>query len=369
MLELPWSGFPSILSLQMDSFNSNVLASRRGVTGSDTWQHPALEQLQGSTATGGDVGHLVREASLLDGRDGVTTADDGDHALSRELRQGLGDGIRAHRKLLKLKHAHGPVPDDALALLELIAECLDRGGADIEAHPALRDVVRGHDLALRISSELVGHVDIHGEKKLNALRSSLGNQVLGEIQLILLDQRGADALALGLVEGEDHATAQDQLVALLQQGLDHADLGGHLGASDDGAEGARGVSDGAIEVIQLLLQQVAGHGGLEELGHTGSGGVGAVGRAEGVVDVQVGVSGQLLGELLHVLLLLGVEADVFQQQNGTVGHIGHRLLDLGSDAVADHCHLVVEELIEPADERGKSVLCLLALWPAQVSGK
>ena len=44
---------------------------------------------------------------------------------------------------------------------------------------------------------------------------------------------------------------------------------------------------------QLLLQQEAGHGGLQELGHTLGGGVGAVGSAERVVHVQVGVGGQL----------------------------------------------------------------------------
>jgi hypothetical protein len=54
--------------------------------------------------------------------------------------------------------------------------------------------------------------------------------------------------ATGLVEGEDHATTNDDLVSLLQQGLDDGDLGGHLGATDDGDEWLLGVLDGTCTV-------------------------------------------------------------------------------------------------------------------------
>lgn len=75
------------------------------------------------------------------------------------------------------------------------------------------------------------------------------------------------------------------------------DLGGNLGASDDGGEGSLGLLDGARKVVELLLQQEAGHRGGEELGHALGGAVGAVGGAEGVVDEQVERRGQLLGEV------------------------------------------------------------------------
>jgi hypothetical protein len=48
-----------------------------------------------------------------------------------------------------------------------------------------------------------------------------------------------------------------------------------------------------------LLQQEAGHGGLQELGDTLGGGVGAVGGTEGIVDVQVSVGCQLQGSTRH----------------------------------------------------------------------
>lgn len=75
------------------------------------------------------------------------------------------------------------------------------------------------------------------------------------------------------------------------------DLGGNLGASHDGGEGPLGLLHGALKVVELLLQQEAGHGRGEELGHTLGGPVGAVGGPEGVVHEQVERRGQLLGEV------------------------------------------------------------------------
>jgi len=83
-------------------------------------------------------------------------------------------------------------------------------------------------------------------------------QVLGQLQLVLLHQRGPHLVAARLVEGEDHPAADDQLVDLVEEGLDDGDLGGDLGAADDGAEGALGGGDGAVEVVQLLELRVGG---------------------------------------------------------------------------------------------------------------
>ena len=68
-----------------------------------------------------------------------------------------------------------------------------------------------------------------------------------------------------------------------------------------------------LKVVELLLEEEAGDGRGEELGDASGRGVGAVGGAEGVVDVEVERGGELLRELLVVLLLLGVEADVLEQ--------------------------------------------------------
>ena len=81
--------------------------------------------------------------------------------------------------------------------------------------------------------------------------------------------------------------------------------------------------------LQLLLHQEA------RRRRAGSGlplgrGVGAVGRAKGVVDVQIGQRGQLRGEGRIVLLLFGVEARVLQQEHvARLGRLRRPPLPLG----------------------------------------
>lgn len=75
------------------------------------------------------------------------------------------------------------------------------------------------------------------------------------------------------------------------------DLGGNLGSADNSSEGALGLLDGPLKVVQLLLQQEAGHGRREELSHALCGAVGAVRGTERIVHKQVEGSRELLGEI------------------------------------------------------------------------
>jgi len=56
-------------------------------------------------------------------------------------------------------------------------------------------------------------------------------------------------------------------------------------------------------------------------------------RAERVVDVKIDMLGELFGELRIVLFLLGVEPEVFQQQNIARLQDGFGLLDFVADAI------------------------------------
>jgi hypothetical protein len=86
----------------------------------------------------------------------------------------------------------------------------------------------------------------------------------------------------------------------LQEGLEHADLVGHLGPADDGHQRPRGVLEDGGQRLHLALQEQAGRAGQQARDALGRG-VRAVRGAEGVVDVGVGEAGQALCQLGVVL--------------------------------------------------------------------
>ena len=222
----------------------------------------------------------------------------------------------------------------------------------------------------RVGGELLCHDDVAGQEELHLLVLADLLQLGGQGQLVVLDQGLADAQATGLKEGEDHAAAQDELVHLGKHGLDDGDLGRDLGAAHDGGKGPLGNVHGALQVVELLLQQEAGHGGRQEGGDASGGPVRAVRRAEGVVDKEVGVHGELLGELLVVGLLLRVEAGVLQQHHVAVLHLSNGLAHGHADAVGNQRHGHAQELREAGGDGGQGELGLVAaLGATQVGGQ
>jgi hypothetical protein len=106
------------------------------------------------------------------------------------------------------------------------------------------------------------------------------------------------------------------------------------------------------------------------------GGVGAVGAAEGVVDVDVAEDGELLGEVGVVGFFFGVEAEVFEQQGLAGFEVGGEFGCDFADAVRREGHVlvvvedVVEEVAEVVDDRAKAHgLDGLALGAAEVRGR
>merc|ERR1719261_1426933 len=171
----------------------------------------------------------------------------------------------------------------------------------------------------------------------------------------------------GLEEGEGHAAADDDLVALLDERLEDRDLRGHLGAADDGGEGADGLVDGAGEVLELLREEVAGHGGREVLRDALGGGVRAVRRAERVVDEEVEGGRELLDEGGVVLGLLLVEARVLEEERLAVAHAVDDRRDLVADAVGRHLHGRAELLAHARGHGAERELVLgPVLGPAEV---
>ncbi len=147
-----------------------------------------------------------------------------------------------------------------------------------------------------------------------------------------------DVAALGLDEGVAHAAADDEVVHLAHQVLEDGQLGAHLGAADDGGKGPLCVLEHIVDGLDFAFHEVAEHLVVREVsGDEGGGAVGAVSRAESVVDVAVCIGsqgldelllgglhgslgglllfvGSILGQAAGLAFFLGIVAEVLQQQ-------------------------------------------------------
>jgi hypothetical protein len=83
------------------------------------------------------------------------------------------------------------------------------------------------------------------------------SRTLRRVELVVLHEGFADLVALGLEEGIGHAAADDEGRGVLEEGLEHRDLGGDLGAADDGDQGLGRIGDHGLEVLDLLLHEEA----------------------------------------------------------------------------------------------------------------
>jgi len=316
------------------------------------------------------MGHLLSQASLLDGSDGITTTNDGNAALAGQISKSGGDGVSALSEGIELEDTHGAVPDDGLGISEGTLEGLDGLRPNVEAHPVGGDLVNVNDLSGSIGGELVGNDNIGGQVELDALLGGDLLELLGQLELVVLDEGFAHRVASGLQEGENHATTQDEGVDLGKHGLNDGDLGRDLGAADNGRKGSLGDIDGTLEVVELLLEEETRNRGLQELADTLGGAVGAVSSAEGIIHVEIGVGSQLGRESGVILLLLGVEADILQESYITVVHLGQGGTNRDTDAVRDQGDGLAEELGEAGSDGSHRELGLVAaLGSAKVGGE
>ena len=106
----------------------------------------------------------------------------------------------------------------------------------------------------------------------------------------------------------------------------------------------------------------------KDLRHALGGGVRAVRRAERVVDVHVPERRQLAGERRVVLLLLGVEADVFQEHDvARPSWPSPRLPPAGPTQSGARVDLASQQLGEPRGDRREAVLLVRLLRPAEMA--
>ena len=123
------------------------------------------------------------------------------------------------------------------------------------------------------------------------------------------------------------------MIDLGQQRRDEIDLAADLGPAEHRHERPLGPEQRLTQVAELLLHQEAGHRGLEYPGDGLGAGMGAVGRAEGVVDIEVAQRREARGQLLVVLLFAGEEPSVLGDRDAAPGDpsgLGDGLLGSGS---------------------------------------
>ncbi len=298
-------------------------ASRQGLLGAllqdlESGQLFAFEHFQEGAAAGGDVADAVGDAVFGNRRQGIAAARDGE---GRAAGDGLGQHLGAVGEGVELEHAHRAVPDDGARGLELGRQLGRSLGTDVEY-----EVVSGHilgvfDGGLGGGAELLGHHHIFGNGHLGAAFLHFGDDLLRLIHQIGLGQAFADGQTFGQHEGVGDAAAHDQAIDLVGQGLQDGELGGDLGACDDGHQRARRFFQRAADGVDLSRQQGARTGDGRVLGDAIGGRLSAVGGAESVVHIDVAELGDFLRQRVVVLFLALVDASVFEHDHFARTHV------------------------------------------------
>lgn len=250
----------------------------------NTGQLLALEKLQAGTATSGNVAQLILNL-VLGGNGGSVTATNDDNLAI--LLAAIDDSVKgclgALGEVRKLEDTSRAVPENSLGLVDSLLVELDGLVAAVEAHPALGNAVGIGGVAnLGVLGELVGSDIVDGQDDLDVVLLRLGHEVRDGLGAGLIEQGVADGHVLeDLLEGECHATADDERVDLVEQVVDELDLVRDLGATEDGEERTLRRLESLGEVVELLLHEETGRflGKLD----TDHGGVSTVSSAESVV--------------------------------------------------------------------------------------
>mmetsp|Transcript_17979 Transcript_17979/g.32596 ORF Transcript_17979/g.32596 Transcript_17979/m.32596 type:complete len:400 (+) Transcript_17979:110-1309(+) len=336
--------------------------------GGNTGKDLSFEEFEGSSTSGGDVGHVTGPSTEFGGGNGVSSSNNGNGSVVLgKVGKNVDNSKGSLAKGIKLKDSHGSVHNDGPACAEGLLLLGRSGGTVIKTHPSIGNGIDGHNLCVGVRGKVIGNDNINGKKNLLSKPLGLGQDLLGGLNKVVLDKGGSDIEALGLEEGEDHASSNDDLLALVEEGVKDSDLGGDLGSSNNGGHGALAVGNGSVKVLEFLGKEESRDRGGEELGDTLGGGVGTVGGSKGVVDKEVKGGSELLDESGLVLGLLLVEACVLKHNDiaflGGTDNLGH----LFSDAVGGKSDGRSEELCHAGGTGGKGELLLRAiLGPSQM---
>src|SRR5215210_3896132 len=298
----------------------------------------AFDVLERGTAAGRDVAHPALEAELVDGGYRVSSAHDARRAA---LGDGPGHALRAFREVVDLEDAHRTVPEDGARARDVPLE--ERHGLRpyIQAHLARRDAVDRDRLGLGALLHSFGNDDIDRQDQPVA---GFFHETLRLLQVVVLDERVTDLVAEGLEEREAHRATDEQRIRGFQQALYNGELVRDLRPPENGDERALGMFEYLVEVVDLLLHQEPRCRG-QPLGHPDGRGVRPVGRAEGVVYVEVGEGRELIREPRIVLGLAWIEPGVLEQHEAPAVPIVEGLFHVGADGGVELLYGPAEQLM------------------------
>ena len=168
-----------------------VLSRLRLVEGVDAGEHLALEELE-------DAPPPVEMWDILSARPAFSTGATESPPPMMVMAPSVSSARVSATSKVPLAKASisntpmGPFQMTDLHSLSSVWISLDGLGADVEAHPAVGDLVDAHGLGVGVRGELVGDDDVGGEEELHAGGLALAIELLGEVDLVVLDEGGAD---------------------------------------------------------------------------------------------------------------------------------------------------------------------------------
>ena len=295
----------------------------------------------------------VGQALLLDRGHRVAAADDDRRAGIGALGQEARDGARAVRRTTGSRTRP--------AARSRTRSWRRRGPSSMrscEALPEVDDVPRGRDLlgrdglVLGAAGDLLGDDDVDRQEDLDARASRRPRGCAGRPRPGRARpgscRRPCPGRAGRCWPCRRRGSSRSTFVSRLSRTLILSET---LAPPMIAANGRAGVSRRSRERCDLALHQQPGVG-RQELGDADGRGVRAVGGPERVVDVHVGVGRELRRERRVVRLLLGVEAQVLEQQRPRPLR---RRLTASSvpmpERVAGHRHVAAEELRQALGDR------------------
>ena len=170
------------------------------------------------------------------------------------------------------------------------------------------------------------------------------HETAGQVHFVIFHLRAPYFQSLGLQERVGHRAADEHGVRRVYQPLEKLDLVGDFGAADDGRVRALRILNGLAQVFELLLHQQSGHRRREVVRDALGRGVRAMRRAKRIVRVEVAQGRKPARELGVVPLFLGVEPQVFEQQNVAVLERCRLLLNFAADAIGRERNALAHKL-------------------------